>query len=87
LEEIGKAIILELMFWNYIDKRIASHALRQHPPKKTILKAIQKGIILHDRINRDCDDCSINPEKLDELRKIQKSEPGKKREPLDYMCK
>lgn len=74
LEEIGKAIILELTSLNYIDREIASRAMRQHYPKKIVLKAIQLGIILHDQINRDRGDYSINLEKLQELHNILKSE-------------
>ena len=40
LEEVGKAIILELVDLNYYDKNLAKKSVYNHKPKKVIMKAI-----------------------------------------------
>ena len=67
LEEVGKAIILELVDLNYYDKDLAKKSIYNHKPKRAILKAIEKGKVLIDQINRSPGAPSITKEKMKQL--------------------
>jgi AbiV family abortive infection protein len=67
LEEVGKAIILELVDLNYYDKILAKKSIYSHKSKKAIIKAIENGMVLIDQINRAPEDVSITQEKMKEL--------------------
>ncbi len=71
-EEIGKAIILELANLNYVEKDVVEKAMKAHIPKKVIVQAIEKGLVLRDNIARKAEIAIITEEEVNRLMKILK---------------
>jgi AbiV family abortive infection protein len=67
LEEIGKAIIL-----NYVEKNVVEKAMKDHVPKKVIVQAIEKGLVLRDNIARKAEKATITEEGVNQLMKMLK---------------
>jgi AbiV family abortive infection protein len=74
LEEVGKAIILELANLNYVDGEVVKKAMREHITKQTLVSLIEKGMIYHEFYVRKAGDYAIDKGKLDELKKLMQSE-------------
>ena len=74
LEEVGKAIILELTNLNYIGKDVAERSMKDHIPKKVIVQAIEKGLVLRDEIVRETGEARIGRKEVDSLLKKLKTD-------------
>lgn len=70
LEEVGKAIILELANLNIVGKDVVDLAMRTHFPKKVILVGIEKStLILGENLVREAGDYIINKTRLENFKK------------------
>jgi AbiV family abortive infection protein len=72
LEEVGKAIILELANLNYVDREVVKKAMREHLTKQTLVKIIEKGIEFDEFFVRATGNYAIDKCKLYELKKQMK---------------
>lgn len=72
LEEVGKAIILELADLNYVGKDVVERSMKDHIPKKLIMQAIEKGLVLRDEIVRVVGKARIDKEEVNNLLKLLK---------------
>lgn len=70
---------------------IADRYIVSHPPKRVILFAIMKELVLKDQWIREVGDYAIDSEKLEKLQEQLKSDPKlnslEKRDKMDYMWK
>ena len=74
MEEVGKAIILELADLNYIGKDVVERSMKDHIPKKLIMQAIEKGLVLRDEIVRAVGKARIDKEEVNNLLKLLKGD-------------
>jgi AbiV family abortive infection protein len=74
LEEIGKAIILELANLNYVEKDVVEKAMKDHIPKKVIVQAIEKGFVLRDNIARKAETATVTKDEVNRLKKMLKDD-------------
>ena len=74
LEEVGKAIILELANLNYVDEKVVEKSMTCHLTKTTFIKIIEKSIKFHELYVRKAGDYAIDKSKLYEFEKEIKSD-------------
>ena len=68
IEEIGKAIILELANLRHVDQDFVGMAMRDHRPKKVVLLGIEQSrLLLGDDLAKEADQYIIDQNKLKEL--------------------
>lgn len=70
LEEVGKAIILELANLNYAKKDIVNIAMYKHPPKKVVLVGIEQSkLLLGEDLVNQASEFIIDKTRLEKLEK------------------